>query len=720
MDDEQFLSKIEGAFSEQNYARIVKAYYFAKRAHEGQKRKSGDDYIVHPIAVASILVDLGLDTDTVIAALLHDVIEDTPVTQEELDENFGHAVVLLVEGVTKLNKLNFKSREEQQAEYLRRMFLAMSNDIRVIMIKLADRLHNMRTLSYRNEEDQKRIATETLEIYAPIAARLGIASVKGELEDLCLRYLHPDDYYMIAEKVASTKVERQKVVDAISADLRKMLDDLGIKGDINGRPKHFYSIWRKMQKGKSFEEIYDLTAVRIIVDTVRDCYAVLGAIHTMWKPLPGRFKDYISVPKTNMYQSLHTTVLSSYGSPFEIQIRTHEMHRIAEYGIAAHWKYKQGMTGGEPTTLDENKLAWIRSVMELQNDVSDSKEYLDMLKLDLYVDQVFVFTPKGDVFNLPAGATGIDFAYAVHSQVGNKCVGIKINSKMVPVNTVLQNGDVVEAITSNTAKGPSRDWLKFVKTPSAKSKIKSFFKKEMREDNIKRGKDMLETAAKHKGFAFADLAANQKWRDYVCQKYNFTDLDELFAMVGYGELTTAQVMQKLLEFNKRERKEEFAERKRAADKSGGKGETGIIVKGYSDLKIRFSHCCTPVPGDDIIGYVSRSRGVTIHRADCPNVKYLEPERLIEAVWPIGKNENKRFVATLGITAIDRTGLVVEVATLITNMKITMTTISAKSEKNGTASISVGVEISNINDLDNLIARIEALKDVTSVRRTAQG
>lgn len=720
MDDEQFLSKIEGAFSEQNYARIVKAYYFAKRAHEGQKRKSGDDYIVHPIAVASILVDLGLDTDTVIAALLHDVIEDTPVTQEELDENFGHAVVLLVEGVTKLNKLNFKSREEQQAEYLRRMFLAMSNDIRVIMIKLADRLHNMRTLSYRNEEDQKRIATETLEIYAPIAARLGIASVKGELEDLCLRYLHADDYYMIAEKVASTKVERQKVVDAISADLRKMLDDLGIKGDINGRPKHFYSIWRKMQKGKSFEEIYDLTAVRIIVDTVRDCYAVLGAIHTMWKPLPGRFKDYISVPKTNMYQSLHTTVLSSYGSPFEIQIRTHEMHRIAEYGIAAHWKYKQGMTGGEPATLDENKLAWIRSVMELQNDVSDSKEYLDMLKLDLYVDQVFVFTPKGDVFNLPAGATGIDFAYAVHSQVGNKCVGIKINSKMVPVNTVLQNGDVVEAITSNTAKGPSRDWLKFVKTPSAKSKIKSFFKKEMREDNIKRGKDMLETAAKHKGFAFADLAANQKWRDYVCQKYNFTDLDELFAMVGYGELTTAQVMQKLLEFNKRERKEEFAERKRASDKSGGKGETGIIVKGYSDLKIRFSHCCTPVPGDDIIGYVSRSRGVTIHRADCPNVKYLEPERLIEAVWPIGKNENKRFVATLGITAIDRTGLVVEVATLITNMKITMTTISAKSEKNGTASISVGVEISNINDLDNLIARIEALKDVTSVRRTAQG
>lgn len=718
MDDEKFLSKIQAAFSEQNYDRITRAYYFAKRAHEGQKRKSGDDYIVHPIAVAEILVDLGLDTDTVIAALLHDVIEDTAVTEEELDQEFGHSVVLLVEGVTKLNKLNFKSREDQQAEYLRRMFLAMSNDIRVVIIKLADRLHNMRTLAFRNEADQKRIATETLDIYAPIAARLGIAGLKGELEDLCLRYLHPEDYYMIAEKVASTRVERQKIVDAISADLRKMLDELGIKGDINGRPKHFYSIWRKMQKGKSFEEIYDLTAVRIIVDTVRDCYAVLGAIHTMWKPLPGRFKDYISVPKTNMYQSLHTTVLSSYGSPFEIQIRTHEMHRIAEYGIAAHWKYKQGLTGGEPTTLDENKLAWIRSVMELQNDVSDSKEYLDMLKLDLYVDQVFVFTPKGDVFNLPAGSTGIDFAYAVHSQVGNKCVGIKINSKMVPVDTVLQNGDVVEAITSSTSKGPSRDWLKFVKTPSAKSKIKSFFKKEMREDNIKRGKDMLDVAAKHKGLSAAELTSNQQWRDYVCQKYNIADIDEVFAMVGYGELTTAQVMQKLLEFNKVEKKDPL-EIKTRPEKKRGKGDTGIIVKGYSDLKIRFSHCCTPVPGDAIIGYVSRSRGVTIHRADCPNVKYLEPERLIEAEWPIDRNENKRFVATLGITAIDRPGLVVEVATLIANMKITMTTIAARSEKNGTASISVGVEIGNINDLDDLIAKIEALRDVTSVRRTAQ-
>ena len=714
---EEFLTQIENSYSDASYQRIVRAYYFAKTAHKGQLRQSGEEYFIHPVAVASILVELGLDCDTIIAALLHDVVEDTSVTEEEIESEFGHSVVMLVDGVTKLNKLNFKSREEAQAENLRRMFLAMSNDIRVIIIKLADRLHNMRTLSYRKEEDRKRVATETLEIYAPIAARLGIASVKGELEDLCLRYLYPDDYYMIAEKVASTKVERQKLVDSITQDLKKMLEELGIKGDINGRPKHFYSIWRKMKKGKSFEEIYDLTAVRIIVDTVKDCYAVLGAIHTMWKPLPGRFKDYISVPKTNMYQSLHTTVLSSYGSPFEIQIRTHEMHRIAEYGIAAHWKYKQGVTDGN-SSIDDNKLAWIRSVMELQNDVSDSREYLDMLKLDLYVDQVFVFTPMGEVINLPAGATGIDFAYAIHSQVGNKCVGVKINSKMVPVDTVLKNGDVVEVVTSAAAKGPSRDWLKFVKTPSAKSKIKSFFKKEMRDENIKRGKDMLEREAKHKNYQLADLVALSSWRDYIKQKYNVIDPDEILAMVGYGELTTNQVLTKMIEFYKVEecKKEPVIEVKPAASRKR-KNDSGIIVKGFNDIKIRFSHCCTPVPGDEIVGYISRSRGVTIHRADCPNVKYLEPERLIEAVWPAQNAVGEKFISSLGITAEDRTGLIIEVATLINNMKISMTNINARAEKNGTAVITVSVEISNVADLENLIKKIQSLKGVTSVSRT---
>lgn len=714
---EEFLTQIENSYSDASYQRIVRAYYFAKTAHKGQLRQSGEEYFIHPVAVANILVELGLDCDTIIAALLHDVVEDTGVTEEEIENEFGHNVVMLVDGVTKLNKLNFKSREEAQAENLRRMFLAMSNDIRVIIIKLADRLHNMRTLSYRKEEDRKRVATETLEIYAPIAARLGIASVKGELEDLCLRYLYPDDYYMIAEKVASTKVERQKLVDSITQDLKKMLEELGIKGDINGRPKHFYSIWRKMKKGKSFEEIYDLTAVRIIVDTVKDCYAVLGAIHTMWKPLPGRFKDYISVPKTNMYQSLHTTVLSSYGSPFEIQIRTHEMHRIAEYGIAAHWKYKQGVADGN-SSIDDNKLAWIRSVMELQNDVSDSREYLDMLKLDLYVDQVFVFTPMGEIINLPAGATGIDFAYAIHSQVGNKCVGVKINSKMVPVDTVLKNGDVVEVVTSASAKGPSRDWLKFVKTPSAKSKIKSFFKKEMRDENIKRGKDMLDREAKHKNYQLADLVALSSWRDYIKQKYNVIDPDEIFAMVGYGELTTNQVLTKMIEFYKIEecKKEPVIEVKPVSSRKR-KNDSGIIVKGFNDIKIRFSHCCTPVPGDEIVGYISRSRGVTIHRADCPNVRYLEPERLIEAVWPAQNAAGEKFISSLGITAEDRTGLVIEVATLINNMKISMTNINARAEKNGTAVITVSVEISNVADLENLIKKIQSLKGVTSVSRT---
>ncbi|MEG2675570.1 MAG: bifunctional (p)ppGpp synthetase/guanosine-3',5'-bis(diphosphate) 3'-pyrophosphohydrolase, partial [Clostridia bacterium] len=642
--DSDFLLKIQQNFNEANYERIEKAYYFAMRAHEGQKRQSGEDYFIHPSAVAEILVDLGLDTDTIIAALLHDVIEDTKRSAEDLEMAFGHEVVMLVNGVTKLNKLNFKSKEEEQAENLRRMFLAMSNDIRVIIIKLADRLHNMRTLSYKTEESQIRIATETLDIYAPIAARLGIANVKGELEDLSLRYLHPDDYYYIAEKVAQKKIERQNDVDSLSKELKIMLDELEIKGDINGRPKHFYSIYRKLQSGKTFEQIYDLIALRVIVDDVKDCYAVLGAIHTKWKPLPGRFKDYISVPKSNMYQSLHTTVLTSFGSPFEIQIRTREMHVIAEFGIAAHWKYKQGNASGVPNSFDDNKLSWIRSVMELQNEVSDSKEYLDSLKVDLYADQVFVFTPTGDVFNLPNGSTGIDFAYAVHSQVGNKCVGIKLNSRMVPITTKLTNGDVVEAITSNNSKGPSRDWLKFVITPSAKSKIRSFFKKEMKEENVKKGREALEKECKHKGYALADITNSNAAKESVQNKFNLATWDEVVAMIGYGEISALQVVNKLEETYLAEHPEVRAESEIAikTPSANKQQDRGIIVKGCSGMKIRFSHCCTPLPGDAIIGYVSRSRGVTIHRADCPNCKNLEAERLIEAEWPT--NSSEKFVA----------------------------------------------------------------------------
>lgn len=710
-----FLKKIQDNYNEINYSRIEKAYYFAKVAHSGQKRQSGEDYFVHPAAVAEILVDLGLDSDTIIAALLHDVIEDTDHSAEEIDQEFGHQVVMLVNGVTKLNKLNFKSKEEEQAENLRRMFLAMSNDIRVIIIKLADRLHNLRTLSYKTEESQIRIATETLDIYAPIAARLGISGLKGELEDLCLRYLHPDDYYYIAERVAQKKIERESDVNNISKELRAMLEELDIKGDINGRPKHFYSIYRKLQKGKTFEQIYDLIALRIIVDDVRDCYAILGAIHTKWKPLPGRFKDYISVPKANMYQSLHTTVLTSYGSPFEIQIRTREMHKIAEFGIAAHWKYKQGNLNGAPNTVDDNKLAWIKNVMELQNEVSDSKEYLDSLKIDLYADQVFVFTPAGDVFNLPNGSTGIDFAYSIHSQVGNKCVGIKINSRMVPIDTKLSNGDVVEVLTSNNSKGPSRDWLKFVITPSAKSKIKSFFKKEMKEENIKKGKEMLERDAKHKGFNLNDLMTGSSWKDGIMQRYSATSVDEIIALVGYGEISSNQLLNRMIEFYKKEHPDQVQENTiKTKQVESKKQDNGIIIKGYTGLKTRFSHCCTPLPGDKIVGYISRSRGVTIHRADCPNCKYFESERLVEAEWPA--SVNTYFVASLDIYAEDRVGLLIDCASLITSMKIAITNISGKKESNGMASVSLSIEVENVNFLENIINKLKQIKGVVDVVR----
>lgn len=714
----KFINKVQENYNETHAEKIIKAYYFAKTAHAGQKRQSGEEYFIHPNAVAEILIDLGLDCDTVVAALLHDVIEDTEYTADDISQMFGPVVLSLVQGVTKLGKLNFKSKLEEQAENLRRMFMAMSNDIRVIIIKLADRLHNMRTLSFKDEEGQKRIAQETLDIYAPIAARLGISSVKGELEDLCLRYLYPDSYYFIAEKVAQTRLERQELVDHISGELHEMLDELRIKGEVNGRPKHFYSIYRKLKKGKPFEQIYDLIALRVIVDNVKDCYAVLGAIHTKWKPLPGRFKDYISVPKANMYQSLHTTVLTAYGAPFEIQIRTFEMHKVAEYGIAAHWKYKQG-NNIDTTKIEDDKLAWIRNVMQLQDEASDSQEYLDMLKVDLYSDQVFVFTPKGDVFNLPNGSTGVDFAYAIHSKVGEKCTGIKVNSRIMPVSTKLNNGDVVEVITSNTSKGPSRDWLKFVITPSAKSKIRSFFKKEMREENEKRGREILEKEAKHRGYALNDLLATESWNKFIRQKYGLNTQEEVLALVGYGELTSLQVINKLVELYKSEHIQENATldqmtKKAAARKQNG----GVVIKGEHGLKYRFSQCCSPLPGDEILGYISRNGGVVIHRKDCPNCKSFEPERIIEAQWSI--SEDEKFVAHLVISAFDRTGLVIEIATLITNMKVAMTSISAKSEKNNLATIKVSVEVKNTNMLNILMNKIlQSIKGIREIKRASK-
>ena len=705
-------------YSEDNYAKIMTAFEFAQRAHNGQKRQSGEDYFVHPCSVANILIDLGMDYETIIAALLHDVLEDTGVTADEMKNMFGDSVLKLVEGVTKINKLKFKTKEDEQAENLRKMLLAMSYDIRIIIIKLADRLHNMRTLSFKDEEGQKRIAQETLDIYAPIAARLGISSVKGELEDLCLRYLYQDSYYFIAEKVAQTKLERQELVDNISGELHDMLDELGIRGDVNGRPKHFYSIYRKLNKGKPFEQIYDLIALRVIVDNVKDCYAVLGAIHTKWKPLPGRFKDYISVPKANLYQSLHTTVLTAYGAPFEIQIRTVEMHKIAEYGIAAHWKYKQG-NNIDTTKIEDDKLAWIRNVMQLQDEASDSQEYLDMLKVDLYSDQVFVFTPKGDVFNLPNGSTGVDFAYAIHSKVGEKCTGIKVNSRIMPVSTKLNNGDVVEVITSNTSKGPSRDWLKFVITPSAKSKIRSFFKKEMREENEKRGREILEKEAKHRGYALNDLFATESWNKFIHQKYGLNTQEEVLALVGYGELTSLQVINKLVELYKSEHIQENTTLEQMTKKTATRKQNGgVVIKGEHGLKYRFSQCCSPLPGDEILGYISRNGGVVIHRTDCPNCKSFEQERIIEAQWSI--SEDEKFVAHLVISAFDRTGLVIEIATLITNMKVAMTSISAKSEKNNLATIKVSVEVKNTNMLNILMNKIvQSIKGIREIKRASK-
>ena len=715
--ESSFLLKVRDAYIENNASKIEKAYFFAKSAHRGQKRQSGEDYIIHPLSVAEILVDLGMDADTVIAALLHDVIEDTEVTADNVVEEFGNEVFLLVQGVTKLSKFNFKSREEAQAENLRRMFLAMSNDIRVIIIKLADRLNNMRTLAFKDADSQKRIAQETLEIYAPIASRLGIAPIKGELEDLCLRYLYPEDYFYIAEKVAQSKSERQKFVDSITVDIKAILKEIGISGDVNGRPKHFYSIYRKLKKGKSFEEIYDLIALRIIVDSVKDCYAVLGAIHNKWKPLPGRFKDYISVPKANMYQSLHTTVIAPpYGSPFEIQIRTHEMHQIAEYGIAAHWKYKQGNTNSKQS-IDDQKLAWIRGVMELQNEGMNSKEYLDNVKIDLYSDQVFVFTPRGDVFNLPNGSTGIDFAYLVHTQVGHHCVGIKINNKMVPISTKLGNGDVVEVITSNTSKGPSRDWLNIAITPAAKSKIKAFFKKVNREENVKIGRDTFEKVVRQKGYDFNELVKIPAWNDYIKNNYKAASIDDICASIGCGELSAYSLANKLIEIKNEEVNKGNVSIEQVMAKIPAKssnGDSGILINGMGGMKVKFSQCCTALPGDEIVGYISRTRGVIIHRKNCPNVASLEPERIVSAEWP--EVVTGKYEVFVEIVADERAGFVADIAMLIANMKVPMVTLDAKKIDNTTAIAKLSVEVSSTGEIKSLMQKLEQIKGVREVKR----
>ena len=708
---DNLLSKMKHYYGDSYYEVLDKAYNFAFTAHKGQKRESGEDYISHPYQVAEILVDLGLDVSAIAAALLHDVVEDTFVTRDQLEKEFGKEICMLVDGVTKLDKINFSTKEEEQAENLRKMFVAMAKDIRVILIKLADRLHNMRSLGYLSKERQLSMARETLEIYAPIAGRLGISNIKCELEDLSLKYLEPEAYKKLSETIPNKRTERQETVDIVIADINKMLKEIGVEAEVFGRPKHFYSIYKKMKlQNKSIDQIYDLIAVRIIVNSIKDCYNVLGTIHTKWKPIPGRIKDYIAMPKPNMYQSLHTTVVTNFGQTFEIQIRTSNMHKTAEYGIAAHWKYKEKKSGKDI----EKKISWVQEVLEWQNDFKDSKEFYKGLKGDLVSNEVLVFTPKGDVITLPIGSTPLDFAYHIHSAIGNKCVGAKINSRMIPLSTQLETGDVVEVITSKNAKGPSLDWIKIVKTSSAKSKIRQFFKKEMKEENIKFGKDMLEREAKRKGYDFYAIFS-EKALIPIMEKYSFSSVNEIYAAVGYGALTSNQVLYKLIEHYD---KADINKRKATAvnnQTKKTKNNTGVIIKGFDDLLIRFAGCCNPVPGDSIIGFISRGRGISIHRSDCPNLKNADKERLIDAQWADSKEQ--KYSAGLQILANDCSGLLALIGNIVSEMKLNITNMNARLDKNNKAIINITVILNNVLELDMLIKKLKNNQMIIDVFRT---
>ena len=689
---------------------LIRAYHYAEQAHSGQKRASGEAYFIHPCAVAKILMELGLDSATVAAAFLHDVIEDTPVTEEDIRTNFGEEILELVSGVTKLDKIVFKSREEEEAENFRKIFVAMAKDIRVIIIKLADRLHNMRSLNFLSKERQVKMAQETLDIYTPLAGRLGISQIKCELEDLCLKYLEPEAYEFLVENIHQKLYERHNFVDFVVKEIKNILDESKIEGEVFGRPKHFYSIYKKMKaQNKTLDQIYDLTAVRVIVNTVDECYEVFGKIHKRWKPIPGRIKDYIATPKANMYQSLHTTVVTNFGQPFEIQIRTFEMHRTAEFGIAAHWKYKEKKS--EDSAFTE-RLSWIREVLDWEGGLKDSKDFMQSLKTELYSNELLVFTPKGKVISLPKDATPIDFAYAIHSEIGNRCVGARVNSKIVPLNSTLQTGDVVEIITSSNSKGPSWDWLKIVKSSSARAKIKQFFKREMKEENIKIGKSMLEAEAKHRGYNLSDILTEESFAK-ISEKFSFFSQDEMFASVGYGAITVNQVLFKLIDFYRKEIP------KKPVYHGGGENEAGgVIVKGMSGLLTRFAGCCNPVPGDEIVGFVSRGRGVVIHRADCPNIKNLGAEegRILPAEWTA--TSGGRFIAGIVIKAKDQ-GVALSVLTsVVSDLRLMITGVNSRFDKNKDAVIEANVRLNGKEDIDLLIKKIRSDERITEVYRTA--
>ncbi len=703
------LSKINNNYSAEDCEILIAAYKYAEQMHGGQKRASGEPYFTHPCAVAEILVDLGLDAPTVAAAFLHDVVEDTPATEEDILRRFGKEIMTLVDGVTKLDKINYHSHEEEDAENFRKIFVAMANDVRVIIIKLADRLHNMRSLNFLSNERQQRIAKETLEIFAPLAGRLGISQIKCELEDLCLKYLEPEAYEFLVTNINQELAERRSFVEFVVEEIKTLLKESGIEGEVTGRPKHFYSIYRKMKnQGKTLDQIYDLTAVRVIVDKTEECYEILGKIHQKWKPVPGRIKDYIATPKRNMYQSLHTTVVTNFGQIFEIQIRTVEMHKMAEYGIAAHWKYKENKSN--ENTFDA-RLSWIRDVMDWQGSLNESKEFVDSLKNDLYDAELLVFTPQGKVISLPQEATPVDFAYAIHSEVGNKCVGAKVNGKIVALNSHLSTGDVVEILTQSNSRGPSWDWLKFVKSGSARAKIRQFFKREMKEENVKTGRAMLEAEAKRKGYNLSDLL-NENSFQKLSNKLVFTSVNEMMASVGYGAVSVNQVIFKLIDYYKKA----MTKPAEGVDtKSGKTSEGSVTVKGMSGLLVRFAHCCNPVPGDDIIGFVSRGRGVIVHRTDCPNLSDIDPNRLQPASWT--GDSGSEFIAGLKVVADNYDGLTADVIAEISVLHLSLTQINARVNKEKLAEIELRVKLNKRSDIDLLINRIKRIKRVLDVFRT---
>ena len=732
---ENLVNKIKSYHPSSDITMVEKAYRLADGAHKEQKRKSGEPYIVHPLCVANILAELELDKESIVAGLLHDVVEDTHYTLEDIEEMFSEEVALLVDGVTKLTKINYAmDKVELQAENLRKMFLAMAKDIRVILIKLADRLHNMRTLQYQQEEKQKEIARETMDIYAPIAQRLGISKIKVELDDLSLKYLKPDVYKDLAEKIATKRSERQAYIDNIVAEVEEHMKEADVETKVEGRIKHFFSIYKKMiNQNKTLDEIYDLFAVRIIVNSLKDCYAALGIIHEMYKPVPGRFKDYIAMPKPNMYQSLHTTLIGPNGAPFEIQIRTFEMHRTAEYGIAAHWRYKEGNDGkGTSASSEEEKLTWLRQVLEWQRDLSDNKEFLSLVKDDfnLFSDSVYTFTPTGDVKTLPNGSNTIDFAYNIHSAVGNKMVGARVNGKLVPIDYVLQNGDRVEIMTSQNSKGPSRDWLSVVKSTQAKNKINQWFRSHFKEENIMKGKELLSDYAKSRNIVLSDLLKNE-YIDGVKRKYGFRDWDSVLAAIGHGGLKEGQVVNKLKDEYRKKNKKEITDDKvmesigisKEERTTSRKSKGGIVVEGIHDVSVRLSKCCSPVPGDEIIGFVTRGRGVSIHRTDCINVLNLpesDRERLIDAEWSItdGKETGGLYVAEIVIYSHNRTGVLVDISKVFTENKIDVTSMNVRTNKKGRATIVVGFEISSVEELNEIVSKIRNVESVIDIERTA--